>query len=131
MIKSAALSSVERTLEGMRLAITDPDNVKAYKTSCHAFTAATIRENPDVETLPDDAMIILLGFKGEVLHSILTSAEGEILADTQRDVRKISSSFNPAADTYESRMFPGSDDLTTYEVIATVTVGDFRRTLEA
>lgn len=127
MIKSTALSSVSKTYEGMRLTITDPSSKAAYSTSCHAFTAGVIRDNPD--KLPDDAKILLLGKNGEVLHSIITDKNGEILADTERQLRKISTTFNSETGIYSSRIHPNSLEETHYDVIDTVGVGEFRKSL--
>lgn len=127
VLKSGHLGTVDQTVRSMALTITDPSHREAYRSSCHAFTARVIRDNPDV--LPDNARILLLGLNNEVLHSIIVDVEGEILADTQRDLRSLPSEFDDSTGTYVSKIGAISEADTAYNVLKDLSVGSFRQKL--
>ena len=124
-IKTASLGSVSKTFASMGLAIERPSHPRAYSTCCHAYTAKIIGLN--IRDLPDDYSVVLLGHKGEVLHSIIMNENDDIVADTQQALRGINSHFDVRSGVYNSKMYADSHEDTKYEVIARLSVGEFKQ----
>lgn len=110
----------DHVLRTMALTMRDPSHPDAYRSSCHALTAHALRSG---QLLPEHE-IVLLGLRGEVLHSIITAGD-EVLVDSQVMQRKLRSEFNSAAGNYQSKLHPASPEMSSYEVIRRISVGEF------
>ncbi len=124
-IKTGELGSASNVFRSIGLAVAGSNHPSAYVNCCHAFTASVIALN--IDQIPDDMNVVLLGYKGEVLHSILVTNDGEIAADTQRQIRKLDSSFNAESGSYSSRLYAQSQRETHYDVIAMMSIREFKQ----
>ena len=125
--KPEALGSKEETFRRIGLAITDPSNPDAYSTSCHSVTAKNIRERGD--QIPDDARIILFGYSNinRITHSIIVSKDDEVISDSL-SATGIRATFDTATGSYSHPNFDGRSMFDGYEVMADMTLGEFRQT---